>query len=242
VQLQEKFRSIFHRGSETPAPARASSHAGSSHASPAHSGPNLSFLKSTRKELQTTRPSRGLEQFFFNLQGQVGLSILDLAGASQQNIDFLTNLGHKVYSANVAYSMDECFGTDPSGQMNPGRIDYFLKSIFDYPPETFDGILMWDSMQFMGPALLNATVERLTDIMRPRSYLLAFFTVNDKVQEVPAFNFRIQDSKTLLVTERGLKPTGHVVNNRSLEKLFGKCESVKFFLSRENLREVIVRR
>lgn len=204
--------------------------------------PNLSFLKPARKDTVTTRQSRGLEQFFFNLQGQVGLSILDLAGASQQNIDFLTSLGHKIYSANVAYSMEECFGSDPSGQTNPGRIEYFLRSNFDYPSETFDGVLMWDAMQFMGPALLNATVERLADIMRPKSYLLAFFTVNDKVQEVSSYSFRMQDNKTLMVTDRGLRPTGHVFNNRSLEKLFGKFESVKFFLTRDNLREVIVRR
>ncbi|HVW08318.1 MAG TPA: class I SAM-dependent methyltransferase [Bryobacteraceae bacterium] len=188
------------------------------------------------------RPSRGLEQFFFNLQGRVGLSILDLAGASQQNIDFLTSLGHKVYSGNIIRSMEDCFGVDPSGQTNPSRIEFFLKSNFDYPSETFDGVLMWDSMQFMGQALLNATVDRLADIMKPQAYLLAFFTMNDKVQEVQSYEFRIQDAKNLLVTERGGRPTGHVFNNRSLEKLFGKFESVKFFLTRDNLREVIVRR
>ncbi len=230
--LQDKFRALFHRRSETPAPARAQTHTPTA----------VSFLKQPRKEGPSPRQSRGLEQFFFNLQGQVGLSILDLAGASQQNIDFLTNLGHKIYSANVLYSMEECFGSDPSGQTNPGRIEYFLKTNFDYPPQTFDGILMWDSMQFMSQALLNATVARLADIMRPQSYLLAFFTVNEKVQEVPAYDFRIQDNKTLLVTERGMRPTGHVFNNRSIEKLFGNFESVKFFLTRENLREVIVRR
>lgn len=232
MQLQEKFRSIFHKTSETPAPARA----------PLQPAPNLAFLRPARKEATTTRSSRGLEQFFFNLQGQVGLSILDLAGASQQNIDFLTNLGHKLYSANVAYSMEECFGADPAAQTNPGRIDYFLRSNFDYPASTFDAVLMWDSMQFMGPALLNATVERLATIMRHKAYLLAFFTVNDKVQEVASYSFRIQDNKNLIVTDRGMKPTGHAFNNRSIEKLFSQFESVKFFLSRENLREVIVRR
>jgi hypothetical protein len=232
VLLTEKFRSIFSRGSETTVPARA----------PSHALPNMSFLKTARKEAPSTRPSRGLEQFFFNLQGQVGLSILDLAGASQQNVDFLTNLGHKIYSANVLHSMEETFGDDPSAQMNSGLIEYFLRSNFDYLPESFDGVLMWDSMQFMSQALLNATVERLAEIMRPKSYLLAFFTVNDKVQEVPSYSFRIQDNKTLIVTDRGRRPTGHVFNNRSLEKLFGKFESVKFFLTRENLREVIVRR
>jgi hypothetical protein len=232
VPLQEKFRSIFNRGNESPAPARAQS-----------SGPSsLPFLKSARKDINVPRQSRGLEQFFFNLQGQVGLSILDLAGASQQNIDFLTSLGHKLYSANVIHSMEECFGLDPAGQTNPGRIEYFLRSNFDYPASTFDAVLMWDSMQFMGPALLNATVDKLANIMREKAYLLAFFTVNDKVQEVPSYSFRIQDAKTLLVTERGMRPTGHVFNNRSLEKLFGKFENVKFFLTKDNLREVIVRR
>jgi hypothetical protein len=192
--------------------------------------------------MPAARLSRGLEQFFFNLEGQVGLSILDLAGASQQNVDFLTSLGHKVYSANVAHSMEECFGNDFSGQMNPGRIEFFLRSNFDYPAEKFDGVLLWDSMQFMGPALIQATVERLGEIMRPKSYLLAFFTVNDKLQEVPAYAFRIQDNKTLLVEERVVRPSGQVFNNRGLEKLFGKFESVKFFLTRDNLREVIVRR
>jgi hypothetical protein len=223
---------MFHRTGEVPVSPQVQ-------ALPIH---NLSFLKPSRKQGPSTRQSRGLEQFFFNLQGQVGLSILDLAGASQQNIDFLTCLGHKVYSANVLHSMEECFGIDPSGQMNPGRIDYFIRSNFDYPPETFDGALMWDSMQFMGPALLNATVARLAEIMKPKSYLLAFFTVDDKVQEVPSYSFRIQDAKTLLVADQGIRPTGQVFNNRSLEKLFGKFESVKFFLTRENLREVIVRR
>jgi len=199
-------------------------------------------LKPARKDATTSRQSRGLEEFFFNLHGQVGLSILDLGGASQQNIDFLTSLGHKVYSANVIYSLEECFGSDPSGQTNPGRIEYFLRSNFDYPSQTFDGVLMWDAMQFMSQALLNATVERLADIMRPRSYLLAFFSVNDKVQEVASHGFRIQDNKTLVVTDRGMRATGHVFNNRSLEKLFSKFENVKFFLTRENLREVIVRR
>ena len=94
----------------------------------------------------------------------------------------------------------------------------------------------------MGPALLNADVERLYEVMRPKSYLLAFFTANEKVTEVMSHSFRIGDSKTIVLTERGSRPTAQVFNNRNLEKLFGKFESVKFFLTRESLREVIVRR
>ena len=79
-------------------------------------------------------------------------------------------------------------------------------------------------------------------MMRPKSYLLAFFTATERVVEVPSYSFRIGDNKTIVLTERDIRPAGQVFNNRNLEKLFGKFESVKFFLTRESLREVIVRR
>jgi hypothetical protein len=183
-----------------------------------------------------------MEQFFFDIRDVVGLSILDLAGATQENINFLTSLGHKVYSQDIVRSMDEAFGSNPADQTDPGRIEYFLRSNFDFPAGAFDGALLWDSLQFMGPALLTATVERLSEIMRPKSYLLAFFTANEKASEVQSYAFRIVDNKTMLIAERGMRASGQVFNNRNLERLFGKFESVKFFLTRESLREVIVRR
>ena len=78
--------------------------------------------------------------------------------------------------------------------------------------------------------------------MRPDAYLLAFVTSNDKATDVPAHSFRIIDNKNILITERGLRASGQVFNNRNIEKLFGNFQSVKFFLTRESLREIIVRR
>ncbi|HEX4275201.1 MAG TPA: hypothetical protein VHZ74_07605 [Bryobacteraceae bacterium] len=198
--------------------------------------------KTGKKDTVQTRQSRGLEQFFFNIRDVVGLSVLDCAGANQDNIDFLINLGHKVYSQDLVRNLDDAFGRDPTEQTNPSRIDYFLKQNFEYPSEALDGVLLWDSLQFMSPPLLNATVERLYDVMRPKSYLLAFFTATERVTEVPSHTFRIADSKTIVLAERDMRAAGQVFNNRNLEKLFGKFESVKFFLTRESLREVIVRR
>jgi len=172
----------------------------------------------------------------------VGLSILDLAVPNQDNINFLTSLGHKLYTADLIGCLDEAFGSNPADQTNPGRIEYFLRSSLEYPADTFDGVLLWDGLQFMGPALLTATVERLYQIMRPDAYLLAFVTANDKVTEVPGHSFRIVDHKNILIIERGMRASGQVFNNRNLEKLFGSFQSVKFFLTRESLREIIVRR
>jgi hypothetical protein len=183
-----------------------------------------------------------LEQFFFNIRDVVGLSILDMAGVNQENVNFLTNLGHKLYASDLVRSIDDTFGPDLGEQNNASRIEYFLQSNFNYLPDTFDGVILWDGLQFMAPALLTATVDRLHMIMRPGAYLLAFFSANEKLAEIPSHTFRLVDAKTISVTERGVRSAGQVFNNRNLEKTFSRFESVKFFLTRDNLREVIVRR
>ena len=47
-------------------------------------------------------------------------------------------------------------------------------------------------------------------------------------------------TKTLLVADRGRHKPEQVFNNRSLEKLFHDFDSLKFFLARDNVREVLV--
>ncbi len=195
------------------------------------------------KELVTSRPSRGLEQFFAYLRDQAGLSVLDLAGASQQNINFITNLGHRLYSEDFVRTLDDVFGgADAGDQANQGRIDQFLRQTLNFENEQFDGVLVWDVLQYMTPALLAATLERLRTIVRPHAYLLAYFHADEKAQQVPFYSFRIKDSQNLMLAQRGTRKPAQIFNNRSLEKLFQKFESVKFFLTKEQLREVIVRR
>jgi hypothetical protein len=193
-------------------------------------------------EAMSTRPSRGLEEFFGYIRGQSGLTILDLGGALQQNVSFITNLGHRLYSEDFLQILNETFGgEDAVEQSNPGRIDYFLRQSLDYPEGHFDGVLIWDTLEYLQPALLNAVVERMHTIVRPRSYMLAFFHSDDRLDTAPYYTFRIQDVNMLQVAQRGARHPAQLFNNRSLEKLFSRYESVKFFLTRERLREVIIK-
>jgi len=195
------------------------------------------------KEVVTTRQSRGLEQFFAQIRDQSGLSILDMGGACQDNINFVTNLGHRITPQSILQSVDQTFGgVADTDQSNPHQIEAFLRENLDYQPDSFDGVLLWDTLQFMAPALLNAVLERLHLIVRPKSYLLVYFSSEERAKVSPVYSFRIQDRTNLKLVQRGTRPTAQVFNNRGLEKLFAKFESVKFFLTRESLREVIVRR
>ena len=195
----------------------------------------------TGEETVSTRPSRGLEEFFGNIRGQSGLTILDLGGATQQNVSFITNLGHRLYSEDFLQILNETFGDDSSEQMNSGRIDYFLRQSLDYPEGHFDGVLVWDALEYLAPALLTAVIDRMHAIVRPKSYLLAFFHSDDKLDTVPYYTFRIQDTNLLQVAASGARRPTQLFNNRSLEKLFTQYDSVKFFLTRERLREVIIK-
>jgi Methyltransferase domain len=196
-----------------------------------------------RGEVLETRQSRGLDQFFGSFRDQTGLSILDLGGASQENINFITSLGHKFYSEDFLRIFQETFGEDIADQSNPGRIDYFLRRSLEYPDEQFDGVLAWDALEYMEPALLAATAGRLWRILKPKGYLLAIFHSAERKPVVPCCSFRIQDARTLQVSRHGDRAASQqVFNNRSVEKLFQKFESVKFFLARDSLREVIVRK
>jgi hypothetical protein len=183
------------------------------------------------------RHSNGLDQFFSYIKGESGLSILDLAGVNQSTVSFITGLGHKIYSEDFLRSLRLA----ANGDSHP-RVETFFKQNLNHPENSFDGALVWDMLEYLSAPLLAATVQRLSRIVKPGSYMLAVFQSQEKVESVPQYSFRIHDSKTLLVAERGRRKPEQVFNNRSLEKLFQDFESLKFFLARDKLREVIVRR
>ncbi len=191
-----------------------------------------------------SRHSNGLEQFFGHIQGEAELRLLDFSGASQANIGFITNLGHRLYSEDFLRCLDLSFGGGDfyENQSDPSRTDAFLDETLGFPEFHFDGALIWDVLEFLSPPLLKLAVDRLYRMLRPGSYMLAFFHAEERAGEVQTYNYRIADAGTLLLAPRGYRPPAQFFNNRAVERLFQPFESVKFFLTRDYLREVIVKR
>jgi hypothetical protein len=190
------------------------------------------------------RQSNGLDQFFSSLSDRTGLSILDFAAASQENVSFITNMGHRLSSQDFVRAMEQTFGRESpfEGQADPLLADQFVQNSLDFPPDAYDGALVWDALQYLSPHLLQIAVDRLYDTLRPNAYLLAFFYADERAREVPLYHYRIAGYKSLMLSPRGHRPPGQFFNNRALEKLFHRFQTVKFFLARDSLREVIVRR
>ncbi len=79
-------------------------------------------------------------------------------------------MGHRIYSNDVLRSMEEAFGTGGdfiANQSDPERAAVFLRESLEFPDRSFDGALIWDTLQFLAPPLLQDTVDRLARILRP---------------------------------------------------------------------------
>ena len=207
------------------------------------SGKSVSTKVSRSHEQAIARHSSGFEQFCSMIQYADNLSILDMSGASQANISFLTSYGHKISSDDAVGTMQQCFGTDfYVNQQAASNAHRFLEQTLTFPDQSFDGALVWDVLQLLVSPLLEDVIRKLFRVMRPGSPILGFFNAQEKTNQVPVYSYRIQDAKTLLQTTRGAPQHCEYFNNRRLERLFEHSSSVKFFLTRGAQREVIVRR
>jgi len=200
---------------------------------------------SSRTEQVYCRPSHALSQFFSSTSELKGFPLLDLAGANQANISFITEMGFRLYSDDTMRVLETSFGRGRDSlenQSDPDRVDRFMAATLDYPDNQFCGALLWDVLQFLAPPLLQDAVDQLYRILMPGAYMFAIFHANERCPEVSLYSYRIADSKSLVLSARNESRPANYFNNRAIEKLFLQFDYVKFFLTRDNLREIIVRR
>jgi ubiquinone/menaquinone biosynthesis C-methylase UbiE len=177
------------------------------------------------------------------LHGSENLSILDMSGASQANVSFITSFGHRISTDDILATMEQCFAGDfLENQKVASKAQRFMDQTLTFPDQSFDGALVWDTLQFLVSPLLDQVVAQLLRVVRPGGLMLVFFRADEKSSRIPMYNYRIQDHRTLFVSPRGGFQNVQFFHNRLLEKLFQNAGSVKFFLTRDHLRELIVRR
>ena len=192
------------------------------------------------------RRSSGLNEFSKSIAGQEGLCILDLGCTSATNISRLTGMGHKVCTEDLLDAAHDPLllvtGADGKRTVDVAR---FLRESLAYQGKVFDAVLAWDVPDYLPEPLVKPVVERLCALLKPGGILLAFFHTRDAGPDAPHYRYHIASNDTLQLqaTPRN-GPTvfrlQRVFNNRHIENLFREFASLKFFLARDNVREVIV--
>jgi cyclopropane fatty-acyl-phospholipid synthase-like methyltransferase len=191
---------------------------------------------------RTRRTCIGLGELMRNLSSSEQKScVLDLGPTSPTNIALLTEMGVRVFNEDIlSESQDVTYAVkqeDGSLQIDPAK--FFVENL-DYPAGQFDAILFWDVADYLPESLVKPLVERLQAMLKPKGHLLAFFHTKDAGAESLYSRHHIVQKDTLeLEPIQGFK-LQRIFNNRHIENLFKDFASRKFFLGRDNIREVLM--
>ena len=195
-----------------------------------------------------SRKSHGLQALVASLQEGRPLHVLDFGGPIQDNIDFITDIvsgaGHRLYVDHLLHSYEYFFSAkeQEEGVFQAGRIEEFVASVMDFPDQSADAILIWDRLQFLPPQIAEALVARLHRILAPDAFLLALFRTDSSGADRAPYVCRIVDGQTLQMHEQPPARRMQTFNPRTIQRLFQSYREVKFFVSRESLQEVLIRR
>ncbi|HZR66268.1 MAG TPA: class I SAM-dependent methyltransferase [Terriglobales bacterium] len=188
------------------------------------------------------------------LKTEDSLCVLDIGATSAGNIRFFTERGHRIYSQDLLEA-----STDPAlastGEQGLPVLDSkkFLDENLAYPNTHFDLVFCWNLADYLDESLVRPVIGRLWSVMKPGSLLLAFFHTREAGPDAPYYRYHITATDTLdmqvlnsrTAHKKGGSPSRNfalqrVFNNRHIENLFRDFASIKFFLSRDNVREVLV--
>jgi len=187
------------------------------------------------------RHSTGLGEFTRMLAGQEEMRILDLGPTSPTNIARLTGQGHKTYNEDVLLASNSPVYAARTDEGKPTiNVDRFLVENLTYTTTLFDAVLCWDIPDYLPEAIVRPAVERLHRVTKTGGVLLAFFHTRDAGPDAPYYRYHIMGDDQLELQQGPHFRLQRIFNNRNIEKLFQDFASIKFFLARDNVREVLV--
>jgi len=103
--------------------------------------------------------SNALQLFMDGLDGRPSAQVLDLGPVCQENIRFLARRVKRVYVCDMFIRLDRCLGKGDS-------VDRIWPEL-DYPPKSFDGILIWELADRLEDGGVRSLVDRCHALLKP---------------------------------------------------------------------------
>ena len=189
-----------------------------------------------------SRRSTGFQEFIRAIAAPEGQRILDLGPTSPANLSFVTGLGHRAYNEDVLLESHDpgLLIASPDGKQKLIDVERFMADNLDHEKELFDAVLLWDVPDYLDESLVKPVIERIHKVTKPGGLLLGFFHTRDAGPDASYYRYHIADKQTLEMQRGPQFRLQRVFNNRHIENLFHDFGSIKFFLGRDNIREVLV--
>jgi hypothetical protein len=191
------------------------------------------------------RHSSGWQALLKHLRAENGLRVLDIGPTSPQNINFLTEMGHSVYMADVVHeSLRAEWKLPPEEQGEEPGFDVtgFFEQNLNFHGRQFDVVLLWATLDYIPTGLIEPLVSRLKDATLRDGKVLAIFHSKPTGPFTAYCRYHLTDTSEIEMQESEPFPVLRVYTNRQIEKLFTGWSGYKFFLAKDNLYEVIITR
>lgn len=190
------------------------------------------------------RHSSGWGQLLAYLRARESLRILDIGPTSSHNINYITNLGHSIYMANLAEeaARPEWINPGEAGEPATYNIEGFIRANLGFSGRVFDVIILWDAVDYLPDPLVAPVMARLYEVLQPGGQLLAFFHSKNTGPEAAFRRYHLTDKDMVEMQPISSYPLLHTFNNRQIEKLLGSFSGTKFFLAKDSFREVVATR
>jgi hypothetical protein len=189
------------------------------------------------------RHSSGWNELLKHLRAQDSLRILDIGPTSSTNINYITNLGHSIYMANVVEeaSKPEWIIPGEAGAEPSFDVERFLHTNFSFSGRMFDVVILWDTADYLPEALVAPVLSRVREVLQPGGLMLAFFHQTSSPDTVFC-RYHLTDTDVVEMQRAGNYPLLNIYNNRKIENMLSGFSSYRFFLAKDSLREVIITR
>lgn len=186
------------------------------------------------------RHSSGWQALRKFLREQESLRVLDVGATSSTNINLLTSLGHSIYMADlVGEASSEAWTSTAEDGTPVFDAASFLDSNLPREDRAFDVVLLWDCADYLPAAAVPPLFERLHAMTSSGGRILVFGHLKPETGYV---RYHLREDDQVDVQRLNELPVRSVFSNRQLETLLQGFSNYRFFLAKDNLREVLVNR
>lgn len=185
-----------------------------------------------RSELEPTYYTSNILRLFVDgLKGRRETQILDIGPACGENISFLAQQVKRLYVCDMFHRLDQ----DRRKGLPPSQVWRHL----DYPPQSFDGILLWDLAERLDDREAGKLVKLCHSLVKPGG-MVTVFAPGKKASPSLVNTFVIGDNLRVY-----LRPQPHLAlplrsrQNRDVLAMMAPFKPVKSYIYRIGLEEFL---
>ena len=159
--------------------------------------------------------------------------VLDVGSICGDNIRFFAQRVKRLYICDMFFHLSR----DPRGILPQNQIWKHL----DYPPNSFDGILLWNLLDYLNDSQVSRITTLCHEMLKPEGMVLASLAGKSMSGTVPC-SFVVKDRFRLEINpkpEIDLSP--HIRSNREVLELLSLFTPEKSYLYQNGIREYLLR-